>query len=638
MSDLANRIRQWLGDTEATVDMPQGKAGMVEGDSHNLALDPAETKELATSKRQNTDSLAERYLRPKDQAEYDRRQAALKEHNSSFLSRALGGLAPLPVQAAMGASTINKGLESKFGSLDMLPKGPGAEEAPPQGEGGHPAWGNPQAQSGQRPVASGSAPTAVPAQGAPGGGGGSGGGPAAPSMSDEARAKMAAGDVGVRPELQSAADASKKTLADAQNSMQGRINGMEDAMLEQREAGRRVAAAENDKARELNARLSQRMADADEMHARLKQRADIDPNAYWKSHPMGEAGGRISATFGLFMSNLAGPEYAQRYSDNLNKNIDRFVDTQAKSYQNNLGMSRERRAEWDDRMRLFGDIEQAKISAKMQDLEAAKSYFNSNMSLAKTDEAKMRLATAADAIDMKLAESRQEMAEKVSQQQYKIIDEREKRARAAAAAAAAQARAEKRSDLEHDRKKELLQMSLDSKEGIASMRHGGGAGGVGGGAGLTPKQRLDFVKNYGTEISDSDQAMTVINRAEGAMSKYRPDQQVPGFGTRDVVASKFQGVGLDKWLMSDAGFENRQNVMSAVFARIKQLSGSSYTDKELVKQAEAMIGSGKASQVQQGIAALRELEQQHRDGVEAKYHPSIVQEYQTNKKANAARK
>jgi hypothetical protein len=513
----------------------------------------------------------------------------------------------------------DKAITEQFKNRDMQPGQPGGEAQPTQE--GQPA------EAETPPVVAQGADNTDPGKFQFGDmprskfGGGGGGGPV--TMDD---ARMAAGNVGIHPEMRQVQRAVQQHAEGGIDNINSIQQSMQSNMQAAAEARRNVAFQQEQDAREMRDFLRTRMAEEDEMRQELRAASKIQMPP--------SLGDRPFALVGMAIAGLGGKGGDQFIVDQVNKEIDRDINVQVKQFEQKLGLSRERRAEWDQRMAVLGDVHKAQQSAKIQALEGAKDFFAQNIELAKTEDAKMRLYGVMDKIDMQIAEKVQDLESDTHKEFWKLKEQRRREAAAAAARQAAQEREDAIRKQEMQFKEHMLDKQLNSKEDIANKRFGG----MGGAPGLTPKQREDFINKYGKEATESAQAEFAIQRALDVTKGLTDDERVPGFGTWDAIASKGAGLGLDKHLMSEEAFTNRQDVMPAVFTRIKAMSGSAYTDKELVKQAEAAVGSGTAGGIRRGMGLLMQLEQQHREGIDSRYHPSITQEFRSRQSRVRAQK
>ena len=177
-------------------------------------------------------------------------------------------------------------------------------------------------------------------------------------------ARMAAGNVGITEPLRAATEQSKATLLQGQNAISGRQQEMQRALMDEQQARREAASAEEAKARVVGDAVRARTADEEKLRSLLAEASQISPERYWDSQ--GGTGAKFAAAAGLLVSGLAGPAAVESTAANINRQIDRHVDSQVAAYNAKLGLAREVRAQWDKRVETLGSIEDAKISAKMQ--------------------------------------------------------------------------------------------------------------------------------------------------------------------------------------------------------------------------------------------------------------------------------
>lgn len=416
---------------------------------------------------------------PSDSSYRDNTAPGLADKVRSFFNKNVDGkLADVDWKAAARtglkymtgglAGAADDAINNKFANRDMQAQ----TATPPQGPAGPPAWGTPAQPQVEQPSQQ---PDEAPGigvgtrqpEGPQGGQGGGGAG-----YGSDAMARMAAGNVGITEPLRAATEQSKATLLQGQNAISGRQQEMQRALMDEQQARREAASAEEAKARVVGDAVRARTADEEKLRSLLAEASQISPERYWDSQ--GGTGAKFAAAAGLLVSGLAGPAAVESTAANINRQIDRHVDSQVAAYNAKLGLAREVRAQWDKRVETLGSIEDAKISAKMQAIDSAKSYFNGQMQLAKTDEAKNNLAQLSDKLDMNLAELQQKFAEDTAKKTYERLHQGEMAARAAAQRKMLWDREDMIRHEEQDLKRELLGDKLDAQKDVAGMRNGPG--------------------------------------------------------------------------------------------------------------------------------------------------------------------
>jgi hypothetical protein len=478
-----------------------------------------------------------------------------------------------------------------------VPKPDGREPSPEtqqiQGQQGPNAWGTPsqeQAQGAGEAPERGKyefaiEPSAAERGGGRGGGGGSG-------LSDKQRAAMAAGNVGITPELAGAVSRERGHLEETAAEVKARQVGMEQGILDMVQAKRDAAAQEEAKAQAVRDLTNKRMADEEKVRAMLSRASDISVDRAWED--AGE-GAKVRAGIGLVISGLAGTQAVQSTANMINQQIDRRVDAQWKSYQAKLGLSREIAAQWDTRMSALKDEYAAKTSAKLQLFEGAKAYVDGQMDLAKTDEARGRLMQLSDDLAKQMAEHQQKMAEATAQQEYKLIHEREQASAAAARQQAAWAREDRHRKEDANLKVELQDRALDEKGYEASAKRSAQQF-------ADSRQGQAAMRDYARHRSEIEPMIQLADHIRNTTLAGGEDGDViPGYTLKDQVLAKSQ-YGMK--LMSPEARANRQLVQSYNDLALQAQSGKVVTDKERVSKAQNLIASGKRKEILEGIKIL----------------------------------
>lgn len=478
-----------------------------------------------------------------------------------------------------------------------VPKPDGREPNPEtqqiQGQQGPNAWGTPsqeQAQSAGEAPERGKYEFAIEPSAAERGGGrgGVGGGPG-----DKQRAAMAAGNVGITPELAGAVSRERGHLEETAAEVKARQVGMEQGILDMVQAKRDAAAQEEAKAQAVRDLTNKRMADEEKVRAMLSRASDISVDRAWED--AGE-GAKVRAGIGLVISGLAGTQAVQSTANMINQQIDRRVDAQWKSYQAKLGLSREIAAQWDTRMSALKDEFAAKTSAKLQLFEGAKAYVDGQMDLAKTDEARGRLMQLSDDLAKQMAEHQQKMAEATAQQEYKLIHEREQASAAAARQQAAWAREDRHRHEDANLRLEMQDRNLDEKgyefkqrneaRNFADSRQGQAA-----------------MRAYVEDRKKIEPMLQLADRARADQLRFDESGAVPGYRWYEIPMAKSE-YGMK--VMSKEAVANRQVLQSYEDLALLLQSGKTVTDKERLKKAQAMIGSGRKEDVLRGIQIVED--------------------------------
>lgn len=595
--------------------------------------DPSDPSYVDHTKRNAVQSFLEDDVDPLAQkvrdkaASLDWRDIASK--GLKYAGQGLGYLSPMGAGAA--AMDLNSAASSQYADRDNPPTQgsmpPGTKPGPqsgavgPQNQVAPPAQANPESVS-ETPLApltpatqvAGQMPPGAPPRRAQGG-------PASqPGMGDLDRARLMAGDVGVTQEMSDAIAQAHDTMRSGMAAQDERKKTIEADLSAEAEARRNVAFAEQEKAKRVNAFLQQRMADEERMRAELSRAAVINPNAY-----MEQFDGVLGAAMGAILMGFGNNSATRMMAANINANIDRNIDAQVKTYQNKLGMSRELRAQWDARMASLGDIEQAKLSAKIQDVDMAKSYFAGHMNIAKTDDAKQRIAEAANALDMKSAELRQQMAQTVAQSRYKLIHEREVAARAAAARQNAQQLEAARRHEDMAFKSRMLDKQLQNRIDVAGMRGPSGT--------VTRGQSIDAAK-LAKQRAEIDPMIEQASRVGADLEGVEGDS-VPGYGlTKDRALSAVPVIGQN--LMSSEGVHNQQLVGMYTDMVNKAITGATATDREQLRRLKNMIASGDREAIMEGIQNFNTYLVEKKASINAGYDPSIVSTYEQRRQGYRA--
>ncbi len=394
---------------------------------------------------------------------------------------------------------------------------------------------------------------------------------------DVERAKLAAGDTGSlssMPSMKQAYESTRDSLTGGAKEYDRIKRDEEMALTAQLQARREVQQAEEAKAQEHREFLQSRMDDEEDLRTRLAQSATINPDRYREEHP-----GRIAAgMFGMLLTGLGGGD-SSAIANRLQKRISQDIDAQAKTFENNLGMSKEVRAQWDARMATLGDIHNAKISAKMQGVEAAKDYLVGKAQITKTQDAKMRVQEMVSNLDMKMADMRNELASNVSKQGYHLLEKKDAEARSVGNRAHSEQREDRHRAEDAQLKQDMLGQTLATK--VATS--GGVAGGSGGKSDRfdqTQAQKINAAEGKIAQFSESVQhtgklldSGVKLGAGRSALSNY-------GFNaTAELGASEGE-----KELIRSVRDEARQIIMAT--------GGKNLTANELKIAKAAMEGGG----------------------------------------------
>lgn len=540
----------------------------------------------------------------------DRIRSGLRDRLGGDAMGRLGRVLGNPMGPAVGAAAeLNRGIADKFANRDMPPRGPESGDGirQPTSFSRDPA----QVPPPQPPIAE-----------APGTGTGTRieqsnpytptGAPPAQQPTDNELALMRSGAVGILPEKQAAADQAKATL----RAGLGRIDNLSDQMaagaMAEQDAYRKIALANAQDAHDRDRFLADRNQAFEQYNAKMREAADI---SQWK----GGVGGKLAAGLGMIIGGMGGMKAAKLTADNINASIDREMSAQQKTFENRAHMSQQVRAQWEDAYKIFGDAQSARLAVQTTQLDAAKNYFLSMQGLAKTEDQKMRLAEAVDNIDMHVADLRQQQAEGWAKSYYAIQDERRKRAEAAAQRGHAEALEERRSIRDFNQRKDLKQMEIDA----GKYEHRAAANAA------AQRAQTEEDKSLYRLMKAREKIDPVIEKAATLRKDLRGvnGEDVPGFG---ITAGGVDMIpyGIGRRLLSDEGQHNRQIVESYTDIVNKAMSGTAIPDKEYLRRIKSLIGSGKASEIREGINQFDELLQSERDSMNSGFSDDVVSKYE----------
>lgn len=416
---------------------------------------------------------------------------------------------------------------------------------------------------------------------APGTGGPRGpGGPALPPKPGDR--------AGIEQSIYDSADAYRSAAIGARGAIEGfQAKGMA-AADDMRLYASKAAEQEAVRARRLESMLNQRMAQESEMRQRLMERADI------KEQPIGA---KLAAGLGLLIAGFGGLEAVKMVSQSISEKARLDAENQARSFQQNLAISKQDADAWRERFAVAGDIEGAKLSAIRQNLEGARNYFASQVDLAKNEDQKFRIQSAALAMDKEVAEIDQKQREMSHARNQRMYDQAVAEQKAAASAAANRAYAERKL-LEERAWKEKMQDRENAHEmgkaALSARLRGGDSAAAA--SGMRPEQYQRAVERYGKLQGEYDSVGYSVQKLEKLLG------DVNGW---DVPGQGFFGSRVPDALTSDRGLELRQTVDDAVSQLVLMRSGKAASDKERESLKKIVVGDGSKQSMMNGLQHLK---------------------------------
>ena len=461
--------------------------------------------------------------------------------------------------------------------------------------------GAPQPQQGQQGfVELPPPPPPIGIPGAPGGPGGAAGG-GQPSREyipeDRASAMRRQGVVPPTEDQQSMTDQQvwlQEQRAQAAHESAAKQASINDSMA----ADQAARAKEFDREQRAVALAAQRAFEQrTKQRAELEKQATVDPDRFWKQHWAGPVGSRVMASLGLaalgFATNGQGVAAGMSQIKGL---VDSDIEAQKATINAKTRLlelsgqdNKEYLASQQDKLRNLDNARIVAYKAAATQMEAIKANTQNK------DQ-----AIAADQLVVCLRQTAMELERKQESEIIKEMESAAEKNRAARNAARAAAAAQARSDARHEqgRADEFYKQQLAHKfklEEIAA--HGEAAG--------TSKPNKS--------IAESGAIQQETKSALQLLSKYKPDQTVPGFGAmddiKDSIANKVPGS--DKLMRTDEATQNYQTIMAPMESQIHAMTGAAMPESERKWRMRVMVGDGSKKAIERGLKRIQTYQAVH---------------------------